>query len=371
MATVNYKCDTCKREIELLENKLGLTTFNACTITKNCRGNLYTLKRNANNIRENLPKHASDLDDYNKRSLFYEHKQTVESPVWIIEHGFGASCIFIVYDENNLIADQDKYTVSTLVPGETLITFQNKTTGTVHVLTRTGAAVVINSTSMLFDFQVSYNDTITFAIPKYITRINSKAIPITLPPTIPVTPPVSQTPLPTQAIVDSPNAALYTPCNKAIRIEIEITKPNEPPVTCIETLDSNIASESSWFGWDQILVRNRKHYCIRTKKISELKILSNTNNQKTNIPDGTQLRITRIDYGSGVLEDMVNIPDRGLLMLFSEFPYKLTDKILDKILDCGEMVGISADAFSFTNNNLFVNSGLVEASFPKISKYSP
>lgn len=370
MATVNYKCDTCKRSIELLENKFGLTTLSACTITKNCRGNLYTVKRNPNNIRENLPKHSVGLDDYTQRNIFYSHEQTVESPVWIVRHGFGESCVFIVYDADDVIVDQDTYTVATLSSGVTLITFPTKETGTVHVLTRTGAATIVTSTSTLFDFQVSYNDVLTFAIPKYITRVNSKAIPIVLPDPIPATPPVSSTPLPTQPLVDSPNIALFTPCNKTIRIEIEVTKPNEPVVTCVETLDSNISAESTWFGWSEILVRNRKHYCIRTKKISELKVFSNTNNQKLIIPEGTQLKITRIDYGSGVLEDMENIPDRGLLMLFSQSPYKLTDKILDKLLDCGEMVGINSEVFAFSANDLYVNSGLVEVSYPKIVKYT-
>ncbi len=370
MATINYKCDTCNREIELLENKFGLTTFTRCTITKKCRGNLYKAKRNANNIRENLPKHAARLDDYAKRSVFYAHSQVIESSTWNVKHNFGNSCIFIVYDESNTIIDQDDYTVTTASPGVSIIKFTTKRMGTVHVLSRTGAAVVTNSTSNVFDYQVSYNDVLTFAIPKYITRINSKALPIVLPSPFPVTPPVSPTPLPTQPASDSPNVSLYTPCNKNIRIEIEVIRPNEPTVTCVETLDSNISSDSTWFGWGEVLIRNRKHYCLRTKKISELRVFSNTNNQKVNIPDGTQLRITRIDYGSGVLEDMQNIPDRGLLILFSKSPYKLTDKVLDELLDCGEMVGITNEVFSFIGNDLYVNSKLVEASYPKIVKYS-
>ena len=32
MATIDFKCDTCKREITLAENPLGMTVFAKCVI---------------------------------------------------------------------------------------------------------------------------------------------------------------------------------------------------------------------------------------------------------------------------------------------------------------------------------------------------
>lgn len=370
MATINYKCDTCKREIELLENKLGLTTFSTCTITKDCRGSLISTKRNPYNVRENIPKHDKALDDYSERKMFYEHIQEIPSATWFVEHGLGDSCIFIVFDENNLVMDKSNYTVTRQAAGISLVSFSSKIIGTVHVLSRTGGAIYDPSTSEdAFDFQVSFNDVITFAIPKFISRVDSRAAPIEPPDDIPVTPPVSATPLPSPAPSDT-SYPLYSLSDKTIQIEIEVIKPNEPSVTCTETLDAFVSSTSAWFGWSEILVRNRKHYCVRTIKISELKVFTNTNSQKLNIPNGTILKIKRIKYGDASNNVFVNIPDRGLLMLFSESPHTSSDKIVDKLLDCGEMVGIADQVFRFTDLDLYVSSDMIEKSYPKISKYA-
>lgn len=357
MATINYTCDTCKRSVELIENKLGISSFSSCTITRDCRGNLYATKRNPNNSRQSIPKYDRELDDYIPRNLFYAHTQDVASLSWTVNHGLGLSCVFIVYDSDGALVDNDNYTVSRISDGISLLTFGTKTTGSVHVLSRTGGIppVIVVDTSTT-NVQISYNDIITFAVPKYITRFNSGSTPIEPDPLVPVTPTPTPTPLPTQP---------YTPCDKTIRIEIEITKPNEPSVTCVETLDTTISAKSPWFGWSEILVKNRKHYCVKSKKISELRVFANTNNQKLIIPDGTRMRITRIDYGTGVLQ---NIPDRGLLVLMANNPYSGTDKILDKLIDCGEMV--NTKDFEFKNYNLHVASDIIEDAYPKISKYS-
>lgn len=370
MATINYKCDTCKREIELLENTLGLTTFTTCTITKDCRGSLVATKRNPYNVRENIPKHDKLLDDYSKRKMFYEHVQEILSSTWFVEHGLGDSCIFIVFDEDGNVMSKSSYTVTRESAGVSLIKFSAKRVGTVHVLSRTGGAIYDPETvADIFDFQVSFNDVITFAVPKYISRADSRGVPVRVLDPVPVTPPVSATPLPSSAPSDT-SYPLFNLSDKTIQIEIEIIKPNEPSVTCTETLDSSVDSGSAWFGWNEILVRNRKHYCVRTIKLSQLKVFANTNNQRLNIPNGTILKIKRIKYGEASDNIFVNIPDRGLLMLFSEPPHSSADKITDKLLDCGEMVGIDAQVFSFTDLNLYVSSDLVEKSYPKISKYA-
>ncbi len=358
MATINYKCDTCKREIELIENKYGLTTLSACSITKNCRGKLYSTKRNPNNIRQSLPTYDRELDDYTPRQLFYAHEQTVESSRWNVKHGFGPSCVIIVYDASGNIIDPDTYTIETGA-GVSVITLPSTMTGTVHVISRIGGAAALNRAAVDVPLaQISYNGVITFAIPKYITRGSSGTTPLQPPSVVATTPTPTPSPL--------PSAAPYEVCNNIIRIEIEVTKPNEPTVVCTETLDASTDPKSPWFGWQQILVKNRKHYCIKTINIAKLKVFANTNDQKLIIPDGTIMRIKRIDYGTGVL---TNIPDRGLLVLLASEPYSTTDKVLNKVIDCGEMVGTTNDTFTFKNFNLLSPEDLLETTYPEIKRY--
>ena len=368
MATINYKCDTCKRNIELLENKVGLTNQNLCVITKNCRGNLYSIKRNPNNVRESLPAYDQNLEDYVQRKLFYKHIQIIPNTEWIVNHSLGDSIVFIVYGNDNIPVDVKFYTTSKIEAGSSLIKFATKFSGIAHVLTRTGGAVIDTTPVSIFDVRLTNDGILTFAIPKYITRVDSRALPIVPPPLVAPTPMPSLTPLPMQSPTPIPPFdELFSPCNRLVKIEIEIRKPNEEPLTCTEVFDASISQLSAWSGWNEILVKNRKHYCIKTKKISDLKVFSNTNKQVFVIPEGTTLRILRIDYGTGVL---TNIPDRGLLMLLTDDSGPLPVKRLDKIIDCGELVGTATGVFSFKNDDLFSIDDLVELSYPSIKKYS-
>ena len=357
MATINYKCDTCKRETELLENRAGLTVFGRCTITKNCKGFFYQLKRNRNNRRESIPRYDRELDDYSKRKFFVPFIQAHPSRTWTINHGFGLSCVYIVYNATGDILPDSMYTV-TNIAGTTSINFDDAINGTVHILSRTGGIDEVTARKAPETaVQVSYSDTLTFAVPKYITRLQSGSAP--------VLPPISSFLSPTP----SPSPLVNTPLDMTsltIRIEIEVTKPNEPTVVCVETLEANISSASAWMNWPQILVRNRKHYITKTLTISKLKVFANTNNQKLTIPLGTRFKITRIDYGTGLL---VNIPDRGLLVLLADKPYIAANKNLTQLFDCGEMVNSFDSEFFFDDLELFVSGDAIESTYPKISKY--
>lgn len=345
MATIKYKCDICTREIELLENKVGMTTFSNCIITNNCKGNLYAVKRNANNVRETIPSYDTELDDYIPRPFFVKYIQKNESLSWVIEHGFGPSCVIVVYDVAGNIVDNDQYGVITK-DGITTLTINYLLAGTAHIISRTGGKLPNEGMSAITSpTQVSFADILTFAVPKYITRYDSGADPNVAP--LPALP----------APLDLSSAT--------IRIEIEVIKPNEPAVTCDETLEA-ISQQSTWYNWPEILIKSRKQYSLRYKKISEFKIFSNTNDGKVTIPDGTILKIKRIDYGNGIF---VNIPDRGLIVLLTNPPYTAYDKELTMLVECGEMVNSPIPYFSFDNSILYVDYDVVEHTYPKISKY--
>lgn len=348
MATIKYKCDTCKREIELIENKAGMTTFNNCTITNKCAGKLYSNGRNPNNLRESIPTPSTVLDDYQPRKLLYVHPQRNSNLKWVVEHNMGLSCVVIVYDANSQIMDADAYIVESF-PTYSNITFTLPQSGVAHIISRTANQTAhIDQSAAISTTIVSGNGILTFGIPKYITRIDSGA---TLPTEITPTP----TSLPTQP---------YSSCNNTIQIEIEVQRPNEGAITCSETLEALIVP-SAWAGWGNIMVKNRKLYCLKSKAINSLKVLANTNNGNVNIPDGTTFKILRIDYGTGIFTD---IPDRGLLMMLSTAPHTGVDKDLRNIVDCGELVGMVGTTFVFKNSELYINSKYVESTYPKIVK---
>lgn len=345
MATIRYKCDTCRRTIELIENKKGFTTFGTCVITNNCRGILHPEQRNPNNLRESLPRYAPELEDFIKRKLFFMHPQPIPSNVWTVKHGLSQSTVTIVYDESDNIIDPDDYTL-TNASGTSIITFQAPTSGVAHVLSRSGGALApTNITSTSDVTKCSYSDTITFAIPKYITNYQSGSYP------------------------DAPTTVEYSParnvCNSTILLEIVVKRPNEEEVVCTEELDV-LLPPSSWFGWSEILVKKRKQYCLRTKKISDMKVFKNTNDQSLVIPDGTTLRIKRIAYSD--TEVLTAVPDRGLLIMLANSPYGVQDKVLNAVIDCGEMVDAQLGYFVFRGGELYCFTDNVEKTFPAISK---
>lgn len=153
--------------------------------------------------------------------------------------------------------------------------------------------------------------------------------------------------------------------SNVIQIEIEITKPNEDPFVCFEEIENFTDNRSPWNGWGEVLVGKRRNYCLRTIDILKLKVFGNANLQPGDIPDGTRIRFLRIDYGTGRKEA---IPSRGLLMLLAKSPYAYADKIKDRLVDVGELIGDNPDYFVYRGGELFLNETKVERSYPDISR---
>ena len=89
MAIVVYKCDVCKRDIELEQNIKGLENIQRCTITHGCRGKLYQTKVLPDYVRGRLPDQVAGLDDWRQRTVLYNHEQTIESDSWLVNHNLG------------------------------------------------------------------------------------------------------------------------------------------------------------------------------------------------------------------------------------------------------------------------------------------
>lgn len=97
MAIVVYKCDACKREIELIRNIEGLETVSRCVITLGCRGRLYQTKVHPDFIRASIPDDVLGLDNWIPRKVLHNHTQTIESSEWRITHEMGTYPSISVY----------------------------------------------------------------------------------------------------------------------------------------------------------------------------------------------------------------------------------------------------------------------------------
>ena len=256
MSTITYKCDTCKRSSDLLENKSGLTQFSKCVITNGCNGKLYKVAVNPDNIREtNLP-YIPGLRNYQQRKAFFSYTQVISKTEWIIKHDMGISPVVIVYQNvsgNLTELDQRLYSVQIIDSNSVSLKFNSPMRGLAHLIARTTDSTdVITASPIEAQFNITNSGVFTFAVPSYITLDEGQDNP--------------------ETEVSTPSFPFYV-CESGnkIYIEIELTIPNREPIYCIEELDDLIDARSPWLNWNNIIVKSRKNYCVKT--IDILKIM--------------------------------------------------------------------------------------------------
>lgn len=347
MATITCKCDTCKKSIEIVENIHGLTIIGKCTITNGCRGRLYQTDRNQDAGRGVNPISTDTVTDYTPRKAFAQHIQTLSSTKWTVQHDLGVSPAVFVYikDENNKYVElkKNEYTVEVLNADIIYVLFDSPQTGVVQCLARSSVPYEPDTFALADNNrQVSAKGILTLSVPRYLTEI---------------------TPLPTPVVVDVP----YDLCRSGtkIRIEIEVTLPNEEPTVCFEEIDSSVYVRSPWNGWTSILLEGRRDMCVKTTAILRLRAFGKADLVADDIPNGTRIRFLRIDYGTGVPQ---KIPSRGLMMLLANKPYEYIDKDKENVIDIGELVGENTDYFTYVDGELFLPESLVEKTYPMIER---
>lgn len=349
MATISYKCDSCKRTIELVENPQGFTVVGKCVITNGCIGRLYKTGRNPNNVRESSPSYVEGLDNYIPRRAFFEYSQTLPSNSWLVSHGMGtvpSVAVYIIQSDSAMeLLDNSEYSLTIVDNNSILIEFEKNVKGIVQCVAKSTVPLLPSVIPVEIELvKASTDGIITFAVPKFITQLRGYA----------PTPPTSTT-LPINLCEDT------TP----IQIEIEVTKPNEDPFICFEDVENFTTTKSPWFGWKEILINSRRNYCTRTLDLKKLKVFESIGLISGEVPNGTRIRFLRIDYGSGRKEE---IPSRGLLMLIANYPYEYVDKEKGKLIDVGELIGDNLGYFIFQDGDIFLNGVNVEKTYPNISR---
>ena len=365
MATISYKCDTCKRGVELVENPQGFTVMGKCVITNGCRGRLYKTERNPNNVRESAPSYVSGLNNYVPRRSFFQFSQTLPSNKWKVSHNMGVLPSVFVYlqqDDGSFVQqDNSAYTISPIDKDNLFINFPTKFKGIVQCVAKSTVPLVPSTLPLDVSlFQVSAKGVITFAVPKFLTQVSGS-----VPPS--VTPKVTPTITPSVTPTSTPFALPLNLCapGATIQIEIEITKPNEDPFVCFEDIENLVDSRSPWFGWGEALVGKRRTYCPRTADLMKLKVFGDADLEYGDIPNGTRIRFLRIDYGTGRKE---KIPSRGLLMFLSKSPFENVDKVKDRLIDVGELIGDNPDYFIYQDGELYIEESQVEKTYPDIAR---
>lgn len=350
MATIQYKCDTCERNISLTENVLGLTVFAKCIITEGCKGKLYKLSRSENVLRQtgDFPTPVAGLNDYVKRRGFFEKTINISSNPWKIEHNLGVSPAVTVYffnEENNepFEVSPDEYTVTIVDKDNIEITFPDQSKGIVHLISRSSVPLEVTTVSATDDlFQVSHEGHITLSVPSIIT--------------------------------ESGTVIFLTEDDFDLEIEIQI--PSNPILTIEETLLLDILPATSpWLGWNQILIRKRRNFT--TKDLNILSAITAAYPSITTleeIPDGTSFSIKKIRYrnvSDAFVGDLIDIEPRQLFLLYASSPFNGTDKVRNKMVDVGELLVSSVGRFFIFDGEVFLSESNIEKIYPRIEQGIP
>lgn len=335
MAVIRYKCDTCKREIELVENQSGLEVMNRCVITDGCRGELYRTDRLQDYIRGQFPARVPGLDDYTPRRVLYNHEQNVAATEWFVEHNLGvapslqvlidvieapeeeeeaAACVLRTTDGNTTQVETTDYTVTITGPNTLTITFDDAQSGLAQVLARSSACDVVEETED--------EDTPIFAL------TNDSLLSF--------------------ATLNSTYSESST-----VTVEIVYTPPGSTTTITKSYVAANSASEESpWNDFRTALIQGRR-YRVRSFDTFVSEMSDGT------IPDGSSWYIGAIDAAP--------LDDQGVFILLSQSPYDNVDKITDQDIDASTVDASNAELSFFTRDReLYTFVPVITSVFPPI-----
>lgn len=330
MATKTYKCDVCKRTIQNIENPQGLTNIGFCRITEGCKGSLQFIERNAYSARVEIPASVEGLVDFTPRKKLYTHNQFNPKKSWTVDHNLLTMPVVEVFAETEsgtlIKVSKTAYSTESINSRRLKISLDVPTKGVAQCIARTTTNDDRVIPEIKLDsFQVTTDRLFTFAIPKKLTT--------------PIEVDLSLVP---------------------IRILVEVSIPDRDPVQCVETIQPKLFG-GAWLGWNDILLRKRRNFIVRTKSISDFSALHPILTTG-GLPEGTRIRFLQVDFGSGYHP----IDSKTIIVLVSKSPHRTSDKIQDKLIDLGEILNTTSQYFTFRDGEFHIPEAVVESTYPNI-----
>jgi hypothetical protein len=327
MAIVLYKCDVCKRNIELIQNVRGLETPQRCVITHGCRGKLYQERVLQDYIRGSLPDDVTGLENYQQRKVLYNHTQSIENQEWIIQHNLGTAPSISVFVSRP--TEEDPEGTLEILPTDTIIVssdvvrlvFDRPESGIAQLVARASdphllQPFVREAATALELSQVSNFSEITIA-----TRTSSP---------------------------------LAEPSQITVQFTYITTGGVEVPITY--AADDQPAAISPWNNEDRLII-NGKVFTVRSFNIVVAQQISGV------ITNGSQIRFTGVDDGSGERD----IVENELVFLLAQSPYDNVDRLTTTYIDAFSVQGdANPFAFFFDNSEFVADETILQTIHPPI-----
>lgn len=315
MAIVIYQCDTCKRKKEFQRNIQGIEVVSRCNITNGCHGKMVHVDILEDFVRESLPDDVDNLENWYPRNLLYNHTQKLKNKKWVITHNlqtFPSVQVFVYKIKNNQEVLLETIPVSILPIDSNTITVEldNDYLGVAQLVARSTkpiekTPVVVDTTNELNNISSGFELTIATLISKYGDNNN-------------------------------------------VNVTIDYSN-NQNIVTHTYQVDAQPSILSSWVNFNKILYKG-KLYLIRSFNIVIPQMASNE------IPLTSTMKITHING--------VNVVKNDSILLFSESPHTIYDKIYNKVIDCANTIAKPLDLIY--NGEVLARNTLIDTIYPPI-----
>jgi hypothetical protein len=341
MAIVVYKCDTCKRDVELLRNIRGLETPQRCIVTLGCRGKLYQSHLHPDYTRASITDSVAGLDDWQQRRVLYNHTQTIENTSWTIVHNLGTYPYVSVFvnrptseDPNNqdeIIPDNIE-----IVDNDTIVLhFSRGWAGVAQLVTRTTdpqlvqASRVVTSLPQATPLQISSNGYIVIA-----TRLDKFGA--------------------------NPNTNIDLVFTSSAGSETKVTYGSTTTTT----------SAVAWTGVSRISIKG-KIFVVRQFKALTADMSAGS------ILNGTRFRFKGFDFDGNLVNEwgvdpidsvgMSTISSDDIIVLLSRSPFDSVDRITSEYLDITS-VTTTLNPFDmfYDSGEFFAFDDILKTTYPPI-----
>jgi hypothetical protein len=174
MAVVVYKCDTCKREVELIQNLTGLEVMSRCMITNGCKGKLLQTAVKPSYIRGKLPDpDPSGLKDWIPRRAYFKQEQKTALRTWKVQHDLGTNPSIQVHINlvDGTMIDTTDYEYSYTSPFELSVVFPEARSGIVQCFARSSVTdekrevILTQAPEVVSKLLITGSSVLTLAVP--------------------------------------------------------------------------------------------------------------------------------------------------------------------------------------------------------------
>lgn len=315
MTIVVYQCDTCKRTIELQQNKKGLEIVQKCIITHGCRGNLFQQKVLQDYIRGRIPGDVVGLENWQPRKVLHNHTQTIQNDTWTITHNLGVFPVISVFVDRPTVENpnnQEEITPDSInyIDANVLeLKFNNQWSGICQLFTLTSSVEL---------FEPNIQEAEDEVAPAQLTNSGELSI-----------------------------ATRISTYAGATPINIDLTYTNDvgSPIVKTYSVDDQPSLLSSWLDYNKIIFKGSV-YTVRSFNTIVPEMADGT------IVDGATVDFTNVNSSNDVI------------ILLANAPFEIFDKITDEYVDV--MNATQPTTFFYDNGEIFGNDNIIKTIYPHI-----